>query len=79
MYPTTALLRVVFGFTAIPLFCLLTGCQHYYQAQDFQNKKAALKDTTGMAQNIDAPKYQSRYFILRAGGGAYHMRNIIVS
>ncbi|TKK69324.1 hypothetical protein FC093_08390 [Ilyomonas limi] len=79
MYPTTALLRVVFGFTAIPLFYLLTSCQHYYQVQDFQNKKAALKDTTGMAQNIDAPQYQSRYFILRAGSEAYHMRNIIVS
>jgi len=79
MRSSKTLLRVVFGCTAVPLFYLLTGCQHFYQVQDFQNKKAALKDTAGMAQNIDAPQYQSRYFILRTGGEAYHMRNLMVS
>jgi len=79
MRTSTTLLRFVFGFTAIPLFCLLTGCHNYYKVQSFERKKATNLDTTGIAQKIDAPKYQQRYFILRAGSEAYHMRNLLVS
>src|SRR3954454_14268212 len=76
---TITLLRIVFGITAIPLFCLLTGCHNYYKVQSFERKKATNLDTTGITQQIDAPQYQNRYFILRAGSEAYHMRNLMVS
>ena len=76
---TITLLRVVFGIIAIPLFYLLTGCQHFYKTQSFQNTKATNLDTAGIAQNIDAAQYQNRYFILRTGSEAYYMRNVMVS
>ncbi|HLK27843.1 MAG TPA: hypothetical protein VKT28_04635 [Puia sp.] len=65
------LLRVIFGITSIPLFCMLTGCAHYYKiGQD-------TKETVIPAMNT--PKYEHRYFILRNGGNAYYMNNILLS
>lgn len=71
MRTSITLLRIVFGITAIPLFIMLTGCSNYYKATD--------TDKNLVAQNLSTPQYEYRYFILRNGGSAYYMSNIIVS
>lgn len=65
------ILRIVFGITALPLFVMLTGCHNYY--------KATSTDKNTFVQNINTPQYQYRYFILRNGGSAYSMSNLVVS
>ncbi len=72
MHPSVTLLRIVFGLTAIPLFCLLTGCFHNYY-------KAEHPNTDTLAKHVNTPAYQSRYFVLRNGDEAYHMRGLVVS
>jgi hypothetical protein len=64
-------LRIIFGITAVPLFFLLTGCNNYY--------KAMSTDKNTVVENLHTPKYQYRYFILRNGGNAYDMSNLVVS
>ncbi|HRI20554.1 MAG TPA: hypothetical protein PLA68_06350 [Panacibacter sp.] len=65
------LLRIVFGITAVPLFIMLTGCSNYY--------KATNTDKNMVAQSVSTQQYQYRYFILRNGGSAYNMSNLLVS
>ena len=72
MQLSNTLLRVVFGFTAFALFCLLTGCfQHYY--------KTAQPAPSSTEQYISTPQYQNRYFILHNGSEVYHMSNVTIS
>lgn len=63
-------LRIIFGITAVPLFALLTSCNNYY--------KAVITDKSTVVRNVST-QYQNRYFILRNGGNAYSMSNLIVS
>ncbi|NNV55366.1 hypothetical protein [Limnovirga soli] len=71
MHISTKQLRIVFGITAIPLFCMLTGCRSYY--------KATNTDKNAVVQNISSAQYNNRFFILRNGASAYYMSNVLVS
>lgn len=71
MRTSITLLRIIFGFTTVPLFIMLTGCRNYYSAVN--------TDKNYVVQNINSTEYQYRYFILRSGGNAYYMSNIKVS
>lgn len=64
-------LRIIFGITSIPLFFLLTGCHNFY--------KATPKTVNEIADNYTTQQYNYRFFILRNGGSAYDMSNMILS
>ena len=72
MQSSVKLQRIVFGITAIPLFCMLTGCFNNFY-------KATPASSAELTQNMSAAQYNSRYFVLRNGGDSYHMSNVIVS
>lgn len=72
MRTNISLLRTIFGFSAIPLFCMLTGCFHNYY-------KAGNIDANTFTQNVTAGQYANRYFILRNGNNSYGMSNLMVS
>ncbi|HRH61310.1 MAG TPA: hypothetical protein PL045_12105, partial [Chitinophagaceae bacterium] len=71
MRTSITLLRIIFGFTAVPLFIMLSGCRNYY--------KAINTDKNIVAQSMNNSEYQQRYFILRDGSSAFYMSNITVS
>ena len=51
---------------------MLTGCfLHFY--------KPIEQDKNIVAQNLKAPEFSNRYFVLRNGEDAYYMNNIAIS
>jgi hypothetical protein len=69
MQQQTKKLRWLFGFCA---FLAITSCHNFYKA-------TAGKSGVNAAGSIDSLKLQNRYFILRTGGQAYYMNNMVLS